>query len=51
MAGQLNNIQQFTHKNNYPSQMNIGRSEWGSVKICAELKSLVIDLEAEVVIN
>lgn len=32
MAGQLNNVQGFTHKNNYPSQTNIGRSEWGSIQ-------------------
>lgn len=31
MSGQLNNVQGFTHKNSYPSQTNIGRSEWGSV--------------------
>ncbi len=32
LCGQLNNVQGFTHKNNYPSQTNIGRSEWGSVQ-------------------
>jgi N4-gp56 family major capsid protein len=32
LCGQMNNVAGFTHKNNYPSQTNIGRSEWGSVQ-------------------
>ena len=30
LTSQLTNVAQFTHKNAYPSQTNIGRSEWGS---------------------
>ena len=32
LTANLNNVQGFIHKNQYPAQMNIGRSEWGSVQ-------------------
>lgn len=31
MTSQLSNVQGFIHKNNYPSQSNNARSEWGSI--------------------
>ncbi len=50
LTSDLNNVNTFIQKNQYPAPMNALRSEWGAVgKIVAHVKSLVIDLESEVI--
>lgn len=48
LTGNLENVAGFIQKNQYPAPMNALQSEWGAIgKIVADVKSLVIDLEAE----
>jgi len=49
MVSDLNNVDGFIHKNQYPSPMNASPSEWGAIgRMIADLKSSLIDLEAVV---
>ena len=51
LAKDLNNINGFISKWNYPSDNKVLRSEWGSIDIIVELKSSLIGLKTEVAIS